>query len=94
MRPPSASEIILLARVLTRIVDTDRQGSAMTLLSETDEAERYLRLTGRPHPVFGDGSLMARCHRLKPPSEALADDRDFLICLVIAANAMLSHSRR
>lgn len=92
MRAPAASEIVLLARVLTRLAPEDRPFMASTILAEADEAERHLRLTGRAHPTFGDGSLMARCARLSPPPEPLADDREFLLCLVLAANALFIHS--
>ncbi len=92
MRVPSASEIVLLARVLTRLAPKDRSGMAMAILAETDEAELHLRLTGHTHPTFGDGSLMARCTQLSPPPEPLADDREFLACLALAANAVLIHS--
>lgn len=92
MRVPAASEIVLLARVLTRLVPEDRPSIAMAILAEADEAGQHLRLTGHAHAIFGDGSLMARCAQLSPPPEPLADDREFLVCLVLAANAVLIHS--
>lgn len=92
MRAPAASEIVLLARVLTRLAPEDRPFLASTILAEADAADQHLRLTGRAHPTFGDGSLMARCARLSPPPEPLADDRAFLLCLILAANAVLIHS--
>lgn len=92
MRAPAASEIVLLARVLTRLAPEDRHFMARTILAETDKAERYLRLTGHAHPTFGDGSLMTRCAQLSPPPEQFADDREFLLCLILAAKAVLIHS--
>jgi hypothetical protein len=92
MRAPAASEIVLLARVLTRLAPEDRHFMASSILAETDEAERHLRLTGHAHPTFGDGSLMTRCALLSPPPEPFADDPAFLACLALAANALLIHS--
>ena len=93
MRVPAASEIVLLARVLTRAAPEDRPGLARSILAETDAAERYLTVTGRSHRAFGDGSLMARCHMLCPPPEPLASDRAFLQCLALAATVVLAHSK-
>lgn len=92
MRAPTASEIVLLARVLTRISTRDRLASVTSILAETDGADLYRRRTGHAHPAHGDGSLMARCSLLCPPPEPLADDREFLACLALAANAVLLHS--
>ena len=78
MRVPAAFEIVLLARVLTRLAPEDRPGRAAAILRETDEAERHLMLSGCFHPSFGDGSLIARCLTLAPPPEPFADDREFL----------------
>lgn len=94
MRSPLASEIVLLARVLSRQNPQDRPAQAASILAETDKADAHRRETGRAHPDFGDGSLMARCSLLRPPPEPLADDPDFLACLALAANAVLFHSNR
>ena len=94
MRTPAPSEILLLARLLTRIPPAGRFAEAMSLLYEADEADRQRRETGVSHARFGDGSLMARCSLLHPPAEPMADDCDFLQCVAIAANAMLAHSGR
>ena len=92
MRAPTASEVVLLARVLSRVSARDRLASAASILAETDSADLHRRRTGRAHPAFGDGSLMTRCSLLCPPPEPLADDREFLACLALAANAVLFHS--
>ena len=94
MRSPLASEIVLLARVLSRLNPQDRPAQAASILAETDKADAHRRETGHAHPAFGDGSLMARCSLLLPPAEPLADDPDFLACLALAANAVLFHSNR
>jgi len=66
---------------------------ATQILSEVDAAARYLAMTGRYHPAFGDGSLMARCHQLSPPHEPMAWDHEFLGSLIVACEALLLHSR-
>jgi hypothetical protein len=93
MRAPTASEVILFARVLMTYPRGSRACAARTLLSEADEAERYHQATGLVHPDLGDGSLMARSLRASPASEPMADHRDFLQSLVIAGLALMRHSR-
>jgi hypothetical protein len=92
MRVPAASEIVLLARVISRAEPRDRPALAASILAQTDRAHDHLCKTGRVHPAFGDGSLMARCSLLFPPSEPLGDDREFVDCLAMAARAVLLHS--
>ena len=92
MRPPIAAELLLFARVLMRLPRRLRGAAARSILSEVDVAARYLIQTGRRHPMFGDGSLMARCHALQPAAEPMADDPDFLRALRTVTAAMLRHS--
>lgn len=94
MRSPMVCEVVLLARVLTRIAPAERNETAGQLLSDTDKAEVYLKESGHCHSVFGDGSLMSRCLRLSPPAEPMADDPEFLACLITAAHSIFIHSRR
>jgi hypothetical protein len=89
MRDPTVADLLLLARVLSRI-DAARQGSfAATVLVETDIAQQHLAATGACHPRFGDGSLMSRCQRLSPPPEPMANDPDFLTAIIAACRAIL-----
>jgi hypothetical protein len=94
MRVPSASEIVLLARVLSRAEPDHRPARALSILAEVDVADAHIRKTGRAHPDFGDGSLLSRCSLLCPPAEPLCNDRDFLASLALAARVMLVHSER
>lgn len=92
MRAPAAFEIVLLARILTRVAPEDRRHTARAILHDANVAERHLMLHGTTHPTFGDGSLLARCLQLSPPPEPFADDPTFLRCLALAADVLLLHS--
>lgn len=92
MRLPSGAELLLLARCLSRLPAGDRTAAAAELLRDADVAATFLLRNGTLHPLYGDGSLMARCHALSPPSEPMALDRDFLDCVVISCQALLTHS--
>lgn len=93
MRGPVLAELGLLARVLLPVPAGRRMLLAHQILAEVDAAALHLRTTGRGHPVFGDGSLMARCLALSPTSEPFVTDPHFLAALVCACKALQSHSR-
>lgn len=82
----------MLARVLMRHPPRRRFAVAKSLLAEVEIAARRLCETGKADPRFGDGSLMARCHRACPAIEPMADDPDFLQSLGTACRALLVHS--
>ena len=92
MRPASLAELGLMARVLTPLPTSDRPLAARQILAEVEVAAAHLRATGRCHPAFGDGSLMARCLTLSPIAEPLAEDAAFLEALTIACWALADHS--
>lgn len=93
MRDPSGAELLVFARVLSRIEERHRHQAAKALLGEVEAAAAHLRLSGRCHPVFGNGSLMARCLRLDPPPEPLASDDGFLSSLIAACAAVRRHGK-
>jgi hypothetical protein len=92
MRPPSAGEIVLFARVLMRLPKGQRGRAARRLLSEVEAGGQNKLVTGQAHPVFGDGSLAARCLLAGPSAEPFADDADFLLSLIVAARAVHCHT--
>ena len=67
---------------LSRQPPSDRPDLARQLLAEAHAAHHYMRRTGRPHPRWGNGSLMARalsdgprpCHPLCLASLAVMAD--------------------
>jgi hypothetical protein len=86
--------VLLFARVLRSVPPDCREHCAATLLNEVETAARHMAATGHAHPGYGDGSLAARCHLARPSAEPLADDRDFLAALSVAATALLRNSGR
>jgi len=92
MRGSSGLEILLLARCLSRLPVADRSRAAIGILSDAEVAAAHLRQTGKLHPHYGDGSLMARCHQLSPAPEPVAADCDFLDCIILSCEALIRHS--
>lgn len=93
MRSVSGAEILLFARVLSLVPPVQQRNFADRLLGEVEAAASHLRLFGRCHPRFGDGSLMTRCISLSPPAEPFANDPVFLAALITGCRALLDHSR-
>jgi hypothetical protein len=91
MRDPVGPELLILARCLIVVPQTDQRALAARLISEASLAARHVGETGTLHPKFGDGSLMACCHRLSPPPEPTASDARFLRAIVVASQALLDH---
>lgn len=50
----------LLAAAAVIRAAADPAEATQTLITEADAAHRYAKRFGRPHPVWGNGSLMAR----------------------------------
>lgn len=66
MRPVLHGDVSSAARVLLTVPQQNRDQLCARMISEADLAHRYVTDTGRLHPVYGNGSLMAaaRCRRL------------------------------
>lgn len=89
----TGADLLIFARTLMLYPSLGRSTAAATMLVEADMACRHLRLFGQCDPAFGDGSLAARCHLLSPGPEPLADDREFLMAMITACQALLHHSK-
>ncbi len=77
MRPILHSDVTAAARALMAVPASERKGLCLRLLKEADWADRFTRRLGKPHPFWGNGTLLAaaRQHPLKP--ELTFDDRDY-----------------
>lgn len=58
------------------------------MLAEADLAERHRRATGRAHPRYGTGSLMARALARPRRPEPRLDDADYAACLILVLEAL------
>lgn len=92
MRPPGLADMDLLARVLMSKPPEQRQSFARQIIAEVKAAAGHLRVSGRSHPQFGDGSLMARCLSLPLVPEQSASEGDFLSAMIAACQAVREHS--
>ena len=91
-RRPVPAELVLFARVLANRPRRDRRSDAQRLLQEVSEANAFRLSTGRSHPEYGDGSLISRLMKQPIPALGYADDRDFLLSMLIVVVAVLNHN--
>lgn len=92
MRRCLIGDLLAAADCVAGMAGAERRRHLARLLDEAHAAHRYARRFGRPHPVWGDGSLMARVLAERPAAElglldlaALAD---------VAASLLQFHDER
>ncbi|OOY28623.1 hypothetical protein BMI90_08175 [Thioclava sp. L04-15] len=59
MRRAREGDLLTAARVATLWPEAERHGRLMRLFDEAHAADLYSKRPGRPHPIWGDGTLMA-----------------------------------
>ena len=59
MRPVQLADIEVASRVLLAVPAVDRAAVMSDILDRAALADTYRQNTGRPHPVYGVGSLMS-----------------------------------
>lgn len=93
MRPVLHGDLVAAARVLLGLPAEERPARMRQLLDAADLGDRYRRRFGRPHPRFGNGSLMAAASAWPMPIEPGLDSREYLDCLGCAIEALLARRR-
>lgn len=93
MRRVLLGDLTAAAAHLAALPPALRPGAMTRLLQEAHAAHRYMRRMGRPHPLWGDGSLMARA--LAAGSGAVPRGGiDFAALAVVAATLAAWQARR
>lgn len=78
MRPVLIGDVLAAARVLRDLPEEARGVELARLLAEADLADRIRKRTGRAHPRYGNGSLMAAALARQPGPEAFLSDPEML----------------
>ena len=94
MRPVLHSDVTTAARALLAVPGSAREGLCARLLREADWADRFTRRLGKPHPFWGNGTLLAaaRGHTLMP--ERSFDDRDYCSAFEMVLAQLLARKDR
>ena len=91
MRAPLLGDVVAAARALRAVDEKDREALLGRLFEEASAAERHGRETGRNHPRFGDGSLMAAALAHPGVREPGLDDGDYCRCLAFVLTTLAPH---
>ena len=89
-RPPLPGDLDFLARHIAAVAVHRRAAEARRVIAAAAEARDWRERTGRAHPDYGTGSIMAAVTGMcagAPPPRALWD-ADFCRCVAIAAEAL------
>lgn len=81
MRPVMIGDLLAAARVLRAQPPAARDAVIASLIAEADLADRWRGHTGRAHPRFGNGSLMAAALARRPAAEPFLSDPEWLDAL-------------
>lgn len=87
-------DLIAGARVILAVPPQVRAGVVEKLLAQAHAAHLYQKRFARPHPLWGNGSLMGRANKETQIPEPFADDVDYLAALVVVINITLDHKRQ
>ena len=68
MRTITHGDVSVVARAVRGMPSDEQQEFVRTLLVNAHAADRYCRKTGRVHPQWGNGSLMAAAHGAGVPT--------------------------
>lgn len=90
MRPVLHGDVVAAARALLAVAEADRDALSERMLDEAGWADACRKRTGRAHPVWGDGSLMAAALRRGPPPEPLLNDTEYCTCLIRVLEAVVA----
>jgi hypothetical protein len=85
-------DILAASHALTKQCAEQRPRYARRLIDEAHAAHCYARRFGRAHPVWGNGSLMARA-LAEGSGKCTLQDKAFLQSLAIVAQALAERSR-
>ncbi len=74
MRPVFYSDVVAAARVVLAVPIARQSETCARLLKEAHWADMFTRRLGRPHPIWGGGTLLEAASRHKKAVEPTFDD--------------------
>ena len=91
MRPLLHGDVSDAARALLAAPPAARERLCRRMIVEAEAADAYRRRTGRVHPLWGNGSLMAAARRRALADEPGFDDADYCSCFEMVLRALILH---
>lgn len=94
MRRVLHGDVSAAGRALLAAPPADRAALLARMLRGADRAEAHRARTGRAHPVWGGGSLMAAAMAYPRAPEPFLDDPDYARCLAMVFEALAARAER
>lgn len=94
MRPVLHGDATTTARALLAVAPDVRPSFLARLIARAEAADRYRLKTGRAHPLWGNGTLMACAFAHGVAPEPGLDAPDYLDCLIAVLAALRDHTPR
>lgn len=93
MRPLLHGDLASAARLLLTVPPAARGDLCRQLLAEAEAADAHRRATGKLHPRWGNGSLMAAARKRPLPPEPGFDDGDYCHAFATVLRMLAAHRR-
>jgi hypothetical protein len=81
MRPAQLADLEIAARVVAVLPARERLAMIKQLCDQAQIADEYREISGKPHPKFGNGTLMSAAFKHAVPPRAALCDRALLTSL-------------
>ena len=94
MRTILLGDVVAAARVLLALPDGRRAAAMDQMLDQAHVAHKVFKRLGRPHPGWGDGSLMSRALASPQCREPFVSDPRYISVLVAVLEALLRRIER
>ena len=92
MRPLHHGDLACAARALLPLPAHLRRFACARMIAEAEAAHAHMERTGRLHPRWGNGALMASARRRDLPPEPCFDDAEYRACWAVVLAALAKHT--
>lgn len=89
MRPVLHGDVSAAARALLNAPPADREQLCIRMINEAQLADAHVGQTGRLHPLFGNGSLMASARNWQLAEEPNFDDLQYCQCFELVLRCLV-----
>ena len=91
MREVYISDLTVAARALLAVPPCHRTLLCHDMLNEADWADKYAKRLKKPHPIWGNGTLLAAARGRNIVSERSFSDPEYASCFMIILQQIAVH---
>ncbi|MTI03583.1 hypothetical protein [Roseibium sp. RKSG952] len=89
MRPLLHGDVSAAARVLLALPQSERDRICTEMITEAELADQHVAQTGKLHPAYGNGSLMAAARTRTLADEPAFDDVEYCLCFELVLRQLV-----